>query len=58
MLWERPGRRPGQIIGRSPYLQSVWAEAPAGLLGSVTEVAITAANPNSLSGALPTEAAA
>ena len=27
VLFERRGRRPGQLIGRSPYLQSVHAEA-------------------------------
>ena len=58
VLWEKPGRRPGQIIGRSPYLQAVWADAPASLIGQITEVDILSANPNSLSGALPREAAA
>ena len=57
VLWEKPGRQPGQIIGRSPYLQAVWAEAPDSLLGSITEVEIIAANPNSLSGRLLPEAA-
>ena len=58
VLWQKPGRRPGQIIGRSPYLQAVWADAPASLIGQITEVDIIAANPNSLSGALPRSAAA
>ncbi len=58
VLWEKPGRRPGQIIGRSPYLQAVWAQAPASLIGQITEVDILSANPNSLTGAIPREAAA
>ena len=58
VLWEKPGRRPGQIIGRSPHLQSVWAQAPASLIGSITEVEIISANPNSLTGALSSEIAA
>ena len=52
VLWEKPGRQPGQVIGRSPYLQAVWAEAPASLIGQVAEVEIVSANPNSLTGRL------
>ncbi len=33
VLFEKAGRRPGQLIGRSPYLQSVHAEAPPDMLG-------------------------
>ena len=29
VLFEKPGRRPGQLVGRSPYLQAVHAEAAA-----------------------------
>ncbi|MCG8359194.1 MAG: tRNA (N6-isopentenyl adenosine(37)-C2)-methylthiotransferase MiaB [Kiloniellales bacterium] len=48
VLLERPGRRPGQLVGRSPYMQSVHVEAPAEWLGQIVELAITAAHPNSL----------
>ena len=58
VLWEKPGRRPGQIIGRSPYLQAVWADGPAALIGRITEVDITSANPNSLTGVAPQDVAA
>lgn len=54
VLFERVGRYDGQLIGRSPYLQAVWAEAPASLLGEIVEVDITAQGPNSLSGVLAT----
>ena len=30
VLFEKPGRHPGQLVGRSPYLQSVHAAAAAG----------------------------
>ncbi len=52
VLFERLGRYDGQLIGRSPYLQAVWAEAPASLLGEIVEVDITAQGPNSLTGEL------
>ena len=52
VLWERPGRRPGQLIGRSPYLQAVWAQAPAELIGRITPALMAEAGPNSLHGRL------
>jgi tRNA-2-methylthio-N6-dimethylallyladenosine synthase len=50
VLFEKPGRRAGQLIGRSPYLQSVHAEADASLLGQIIPVQISSAGPNSLAG--------
>ena len=50
VLFERAGRHPGQLVGRSPYLQPVHATADSALLGRVVEVAIAGAGPNSLSG--------
>ncbi len=47
-----PGRHPGQIAGRSPWLQPVNAAGPATLIGRIARVKITAANPNSLSATL------
>ncbi len=58
VLFERPGRRPGQLIGRSPYLQAVHAQAEASLLGRILDVEISAAGPNSLSGTVTAAAAA
>jgi tRNA-2-methylthio-N6-dimethylallyladenosine synthase len=60
VLFESPGRRPGQIVGRSPYLQPVHADGPAHLIGTVRPVHIDTALANSLFGALdsiPGEAA-
>jgi tRNA-2-methylthio-N6-dimethylallyladenosine synthase len=52
VLFEKPGRKPGQAIGRSPYLQSVHVEGAADLIGAIRDVKILAAQPNSLKGAL------
>lgn len=50
VLFDKPGRRQGQIIGRSPYMQSVFAEGPLSLIGELVEVEILAAEPHSLRG--------
>jgi tRNA-2-methylthio-N6-dimethylallyladenosine synthase len=52
VLFERPGRLPGQLVGRSPYLQPVQAMAPSALIGEVANVEITAVGSNSLFGNL------
>lgn len=54
VLFERPGRRAGQLIGRSPYLQAVHTEADLSLLGRILDVEIASAGPNSLAGAVRT----
>ena len=55
VLFERPGRHPGQLIGRSPYLQAVHATAPDRLIGQIVPVRIEAAARMSLAGALVSE---
>jgi len=52
VLFERPGRHDGQIVGRSPYLQLVQVEAPASLIGETADVTITDIARNSLFGTL------
>ena len=52
ILFEKPGREPGQLIGRSPYLQPVHALAASELIGQIASVEIEAAHPNSLAGCL------
>ena len=52
MLIEKPGRHPGQLGGRSPYLQAVHVEGPAELIGTVQPVDILSVGPNSLAGRL------
>jgi tRNA-2-methylthio-N6-dimethylallyladenosine synthase len=55
VLFEKPGRHEGQLVGRSPWLQPVHAEASPALVGRIASVAIRSALPNSLSGALAAE---
>ncbi len=50
VLFEREGKREGQLVGRSPYMQAVHAEAPKGLLGLIADVRIVAGHANSLAG--------
>jgi tRNA-2-methylthio-N6-dimethylallyladenosine synthase len=52
VLMEKPGRLPGQLTGRSPYLQPVQVMAPVELVGAMVPVTITAIGTNSLFGAL------
>jgi len=52
VLFERPGRHRGQIVGRSPYLQPVQVEAPLSQIGEIAAVTITDVASNSLFGAL------
>ncbi len=49
VLLERPGKKPGQMIGKTRWLQSVHVETGAGI-GDLIEVAILSAGPNSLAG--------
>jgi tRNA-2-methylthio-N6-dimethylallyladenosine synthase len=52
VLFEKPGKFAGQLVGRSPYLQLVHAEADAELLGRIIPVEIASASLNSLSGVI------
>jgi tRNA-2-methylthio-N6-dimethylallyladenosine synthase len=57
ILVERPGRHEGQMIGRSPWLQSVHVDTGA-QPGTMLDVTLTAAGPNSMTGAIREKAAA
>ncbi|MCQ2005556.1 tRNA (N6-isopentenyl adenosine(37)-C2)-methylthiotransferase MiaB [Rhizobium sp. NRK18] len=48
VLLEKPGRYDGQLIGRSPWLQSVIVDAKALQIGDIVKVRITGTGPNSL----------
>ena len=50
VLIERRGRQEGQVIGRTPWLQSVHLETSA-RAGDIVDVTLLAAGPNSMSGA-------
>jgi len=57
ILIDRRGRLPGQMIGKSPWLQSVFVETGA-TIGEMLDVTVTQALPNSLGGVLRQKAAA
>ena len=52
VLFEKPGRNSGQIVGRTPHLHPVHVEAPASLIGKIRPVRIEALFGNSLRGSL------
>lgn len=58
VLLERQGRKPGQLIGKSPWLQSVHVDAPGVAIGDLVEVELVSAGPNSLEGRLSMQVAA
>ena len=55
VLFTGPGRHPGQIAGRSPFLQPVHLPGSADLIGTESMVRIVANHPNSLAGTLVQE---
>jgi tRNA-2-methylthio-N6-dimethylallyladenosine synthase len=57
ILIDRKGRLPGQMIGKSPWLQSIFVETGA-QIGDMLDVTVTHALPNSLGGVLKTAKAA
>ena len=58
VLIEREGRMPGQVGGRSPYLQAVHLEGSTDLIGAIHEVEIVGTSTNSLVGRLKRAVAA
>ncbi|MSP67742.1 MAG: tRNA (N6-isopentenyl adenosine(37)-C2)-methylthiotransferase MiaB [Alphaproteobacteria bacterium] len=52
VLFTRAGRRPGQMVGRSPYMQAVHVVAPTTALGRIGQVRIGAVGATSLAGHL------
>ncbi len=57
VLITHPGRRPGQIGGRSPWLQPVHLDGPTDLIGREIPVHISTGRPSSLAGTLVEELA-
>jgi tRNA-2-methylthio-N6-dimethylallyladenosine synthase len=58
VLIERTGKLPGQMLGKSPWLQSVHIVEPGLAIGDLITVELAAAGPNSLTGVLPLQDAA
>ena len=48
LLLERKGREPGQLVGRSPWLQPVQLDAPEELIGEIVNVRVSELSTNSL----------
>ena len=57
VLFEKPAKRPGQMVGKSPYLQSVHVMGPASLTGGIHSVTIDELGSFTLSGTLAENAA-
>jgi tRNA-2-methylthio-N6-dimethylallyladenosine synthase len=51
VLYEKPGRLPGQMMGKSDHLHMVHVQDEAGRPGDLVRVRITASSANSLAGA-------
>ncbi|HEY8602881.1 tRNA (N6-isopentenyl adenosine(37)-C2)-methylthiotransferase MiaB [Tsuneonella suprasediminis] len=49
VLVERKGKKPGQLLGKSPWLQSVWFDSDVSI-GEIVEVELAEAGPNSMAG--------
>ena len=54
VLFENKGRHSGQIVGKSPYLQSVFVQANERLINNIIDVKINLGQLNSLGGAVVT----
>ena len=52
VLFEKPGRHEGQLVGRSPYLQAVHADAAPDAIGKILPVRIVGVRSNSLAGTI------
>ena len=50
VLFDKPGRLAGQIVGRSPYLQPVQVNAPQDRIGTIAAVRVVEAGAKSLVG--------
>ncbi len=48
VLFDRVGRKPGQLVGRSPWMQAVHADLPASALGCINWVKVVRIGDNSL----------
>ncbi len=50
VLFAEAGRKPGQIVGKTPWLQSVYADGDPRLIGHIVDVRLTEGHANSLAG--------
>ena len=52
VLLDRSGKKPGQLVGRSPYMQAVVVDAAEEFMNRIVDVTMVSAGPNSLLGTL------
>jgi tRNA-2-methylthio-N6-dimethylallyladenosine synthase len=57
VLFEKPAQRPGQMVGRSPYLQPIHVMAPSSIVGEIRRVTVTETHAYSLFGELASQPA-
>jgi tRNA-2-methylthio-N6-dimethylallyladenosine synthase len=48
VLYEKAGRLPGQMVGKSQHLMAVHVDDPAGRVGDLVRARVSASAPNSL----------
>ena len=54
VLFDRKGQKDGQLLGKTPWMQSVYVDAPARLFGQIVDVRITNAFQNGMAGEIIT----
>jgi len=54
VLFAEPGRKSGQLVGKTPWLQSVYAEGNARLIGRIVAARVVEGHANSLAGEIVT----
>ncbi len=54
VLFDRKGSKDGQLVGKTPYMHSVYAQASDRLMGETASIQITRAGQNGLAGAIVT----
>ncbi len=54
VLFDRAGKRPGQVLGRTPFMQVAHAEGPPRLLGQIVDLAVDEGHANSVAGRIVT----
>ncbi len=55
VLFDRKGSKEGQLLGKTPYMQSIYVDAPERLFGEIIDVEITKATQNGLAGKVVTK---
>ena len=54
VLFDRKGEKPGQLLGKTPHMQSVYVDAPERLFGQTIDIEITRAYQNGITGTIVT----